>query len=230
MPTYRKKPVEIEAHRLNGNLEIFRDMEDVSLTFEGVQTDDPHALAYATVQTEEGPLKAWPGDWIITGIEGECYPCKDSVFQATYEQVNDEPTRKASAETVPTEAVTRAFGAYIKRARTDCDLTQREAADRIGIDHTYLSKLERGRMAPPSRATLVEMALTYHKPVHEVVAKGGKIPEKVRDYLCDNPAEIVAILRKARGGKGEAEEGMGIQEAVRSARGGDPVEDSQGYA
>ena len=81
-------------------------------------------------------------------------------------------------------------------------------------------------MAPPSRATLVEMALAYHKPVHEVVAKGGKIPEKVRDYLCDNPAEIVAILRKARGD----EESMGIQEATRSARGGDPVEDLQGYA
>ena len=84
MPTFRKKPVEVEAHRLEGDLGVFRDMEDVSLTFNGAQADDPHALAYATVQTEEGPLRAQPGDWIITGVEGECYPCKDRVFRATY--------------------------------------------------------------------------------------------------------------------------------------------------
>lgn len=86
MATFRKKPVEIEAHRLQGNLKVFREMEDVSLTFKGAQTDDPYALAYATVQTEEGPLKAQPGDWIITGVQGERYPCKPDVFAETYER------------------------------------------------------------------------------------------------------------------------------------------------
>ena len=28
-----------------------------------------------------------PGDWIITGVQGEKYPCKDDVFRATYEPV-----------------------------------------------------------------------------------------------------------------------------------------------
>ena len=29
-------------------------------------------------------MTAGRGDWIIRGVEGELYPCKDSVFQATY--------------------------------------------------------------------------------------------------------------------------------------------------
>lgn len=28
-----------------------------------------------------------PGDWIITGVAGEKYPCKDEIFKATYEPV-----------------------------------------------------------------------------------------------------------------------------------------------
>jgi hypothetical protein len=39
------------------------------------------------VQTLEGPLVAKYGDWIITGTEGERYPCKPSVFAAKYEPV-----------------------------------------------------------------------------------------------------------------------------------------------
>lgn len=40
------------------------------------------------VQTLEGPLRAAPGDWIITGIRGEQYPCKPDVFEKTYQPVN----------------------------------------------------------------------------------------------------------------------------------------------
>ena len=31
-----------------------------------------------------------PGDWLITGVAGEKYPCKDDIFRATYEEVNGE--------------------------------------------------------------------------------------------------------------------------------------------
>jgi len=35
----------------------------------------------------EGWMKGKVGDWLIIGVEGEAYPCKDSVFRATYEWV-----------------------------------------------------------------------------------------------------------------------------------------------
>ncbi|GAA4718430.1 hypothetical protein [Brevibacillus fulvus] len=59
---YRKKPVTIEAYQTTSEV---------------------------TIQTLEGLMKAEPGDWIITGVAGEQYPCKPEIFERTYEKVND---------------------------------------------------------------------------------------------------------------------------------------------
>ena len=63
MAKYRKKPVVIEA-------------EQQLVT--GFIKDNLHDMVAI-------PYEA--GDWIITGIKGEQYPCKDEVFKATYEFV-----------------------------------------------------------------------------------------------------------------------------------------------
>jgi hypothetical protein len=39
------------------------------------------------IDTLEGGHIVCPGDWIITGIKGEHYPCKPDIFEATYEEV-----------------------------------------------------------------------------------------------------------------------------------------------
>ena len=40
------------------------------------------------IDTLEGGHVVCPGDWIITGVKGEQYPCKPDIFEATYEPVN----------------------------------------------------------------------------------------------------------------------------------------------
>lgn len=40
------------------------------------------------IETLEGRMRANIGDWIITGVAGEHYPCKDEIFRATYEPVD----------------------------------------------------------------------------------------------------------------------------------------------
>ncbi len=42
------------------------------------------------IKTLEGPMKASVGDWIITGIRGEQYPCKPDVFESTYQPVSND--------------------------------------------------------------------------------------------------------------------------------------------
>jgi hypothetical protein len=37
------------------------------------------------IDTLEGGHIVCPGDWIITGVAGENYPCKPDIFNATYE-------------------------------------------------------------------------------------------------------------------------------------------------
>lgn len=60
---FRKKPVVIEAYQTD--VEMF-------------------------ITTLEGVMRADPGDWIITGVHGEQYPCKPDIFEKTYERVDDE--------------------------------------------------------------------------------------------------------------------------------------------
>lgn len=40
---------------------------------------------FKKVAAVEGTMQATPGDWIIKGVEGEFYPCKPGIFEATYE-------------------------------------------------------------------------------------------------------------------------------------------------
>jgi diketogulonate reductase-like aldo/keto reductase len=91
MAKYRKKPVVIEAIPC---IEIIYAMEYqwealpkwVKDAYEeGVIT----AIGWHnfTVNTLEGPLTALRGDMLIKGVAGELYPCRDSIFVATYDLV-----------------------------------------------------------------------------------------------------------------------------------------------
>jgi hypothetical protein len=39
------------------------------------------------IETLEGIMTAKEGDWIITGVKGDLYPCKPDIFEATYKPV-----------------------------------------------------------------------------------------------------------------------------------------------
>lgn len=41
------------------------------------------------IDTLEGGHIVCPGDWVITGVKGEFYPCKPDIFEATYEPAEE---------------------------------------------------------------------------------------------------------------------------------------------
>ena len=45
-------------------------------------------------------MKASVGDYIITGVHGEQYPCKPDIFKETYESVEDKPKRPLSCDDI----------------------------------------------------------------------------------------------------------------------------------
>lgn len=57
--TYRKKPVEIRAKQLEERVSI---------------------------DTREGVVVGYPGDYLIEGVEGERYPCDPEIFEKTYQE------------------------------------------------------------------------------------------------------------------------------------------------
>ena len=75
MPKFRKKPILIEAVLYEPG------MEDGFLRY--TMPDGPPSRPF--IKTLEGDMEIAPGDWIITGIENERYPCKPDIFDATYE-------------------------------------------------------------------------------------------------------------------------------------------------
>ncbi len=86
---FRKKPVVIEAEQFDGTPASAERLcllyaSVVSPEFEPVAPGDKWT-GRLCVQTPEGTIYASPGDWIITGVKGERYPCKPDIFAATYE-------------------------------------------------------------------------------------------------------------------------------------------------
>lgn len=88
MPKFRKKPVVIEAVQVKESIAILHP-EIKDLLDRGTCLYTPRENCSVTIHTLKGDMVANPGDWVIKEVEGETYPCKDSVFQATYEKVED---------------------------------------------------------------------------------------------------------------------------------------------
>jgi hypothetical protein len=76
---FRKKPVVIDAVQWFPGTPV----EGVTERASG----DPISEVVGVIRTLEGDMTALPGDWIITGVKGEKYPCKPDIFEATYERV-----------------------------------------------------------------------------------------------------------------------------------------------
>lgn len=101
MAKFRKKPVVVEAVQYRAGIEdgwahLWDD--GVVAGFWATKTEaDAHPprvdgrIAGRTVpviRTLEGLHAISAGDWIITGVKGERYPCKPGIFAATYEPVH----------------------------------------------------------------------------------------------------------------------------------------------
>ena len=97
MAKYRKKPIVIEAtqwskDKYHTNVKLYNadcctKAFPLSLTCPQCKV---HYNDHGAISTLEGNMVVCPGDWIITGVKGEVYPCKDDIFRATYEEVKPE--------------------------------------------------------------------------------------------------------------------------------------------
>jgi hypothetical protein len=95
---FRKKPVEIEAYQWFNNgdhpLDNGGDSEGELVryfrhpNYSGQNHHDRCGHIWhdhGWIDTLEGGHIVCPGDWIIRGVQGEFYPCKPDIFEATYE-------------------------------------------------------------------------------------------------------------------------------------------------
>lgn len=87
------------------------------------------------------------------------------------------------------------FGATIQRLRRLHDLTQRQLASELGIDFTYLSKLENDRGEKPSEKIVRELAVRFEVDPEELLALAGRLPGELGERAKDD-VTFARLLRR----------------------------------
>lgn len=90
------------------------------------------------------------------------------------------------------------FGEKIREIRKGQGMSQRELAGRAGIDFTYLSKIENGRMEPPSEEAIRRVALALGADADELILLADKFPSDLAQEL-KTPERVKALRRSLAG-------------------------------
>lgn len=85
------------------------------------------------------------------------------------------------------------FGLRLRELRQRAGLSQRELAEKVGVNFTYLSKIESGAMPPPSQKIILKLAEVLNVDQDELTILAGKIPADIAEILKDR--EILERLR-----------------------------------
>lgn len=90
------------------------------------------------------------------------------------------------------------FGEKVKELRKVRGVSQRELAGRVGIDFTYLSKIENDRMEPPSERTIERIAGALEANADELLVLADRFPSDLANDLKD--IETIGALRRSLAG------------------------------
>ncbi|WP_218153156.1 helix-turn-helix domain-containing protein [Tranquillimonas alkanivorans] len=95
------------------------------------------------------------------------------------------------------------MGRYIRERREalaleDASFSLRQVAGRCGITPAYLSRVERGEVAPPGEETLVRLARDLGEDPDVVLAMGGKISADLRAVILARPQLFAELIRQMK--------------------------------
>jgi HTH-type transcriptional regulator, competence development regulator len=88
------------------------------------------------------------------------------------------------------------FGEVLREARRTAGVSQRELAERVGLDFSYISKVENGRVPPPAADTVVMCRVIGVAP-EGFLARIGKLPSQVQQTVSSSP-EAQKFLSEAQ--------------------------------
>ena len=82
------------------------------------------------------------------------------------------------------------FGERIRQLRKAKNLNQSELADKVGINFTYLSKIENDKVASsefPSEETIKKLAKALEADADELLLMAKKVPDSIRKRVIQRP-------------------------------------------
>lgn len=97
----------------------------------------------------------------------------------------------------------KGFGDYVRKRREalrrqDDGFSVRQVAHRIGVEPSFLSKVERGETAPPSEAKIVALARELSEDPDVLLALAGKVSSDLQTAIRKRPELFAALIRELK--------------------------------
>lgn len=113
------------------------------------------------------------------------------------------------------------FGEYLRKARekrraNDRSFSVRQVAARVGVEPSYLSKVERGQQPPPSEQTIALLAHELDEDPDVLLALAGKVSGELQSIIRQRPQLFAELLRQLKDAPDQA-----VFRLVREVRDGD---------
>ena len=95
------------------------------------------------------------------------------------------------------------YGEFIRGRREalkeeDRSFSVRQVAQRIGVEPAYLSKIERGEVAPPSEAKIIALAEELGDDRDVMLAMAGKVSTDLREIILKRPRLFADLIRELK--------------------------------
>jgi transcriptional regulator with XRE-family HTH domain len=95
------------------------------------------------------------------------------------------------------------FGAFVREVREalrakDRQYSVRQVAGRIGVQPSYLSKVERGDVGPPSEDTVVRLAEELGEDPDVMLALAGKVSSDLLETIRKRPRLFADLIRELK--------------------------------
>ena len=97
----------------------------------------------------------------------------------------------------------KGFGDYVRKVReelreSDEKYSVRQVAQRIGVEPSFLSKVERGDVPPPSESKIVALARELGQDADVMLALAGKVSSDLQDAIRRRPEVFASLIRELR--------------------------------
>ena len=95
------------------------------------------------------------------------------------------------------------FGTYLRKRREgrragDPRFSVRQLAARVGVEPSYLSKVERGQQPPPSEQTIALLARELDEDPDVLLALAGKVSGELQSIIRRRPKLFAELIRQLK--------------------------------
>lgn len=84
------------------------------------------------------------------------------------------------------ENFNKSYGQILKDLRRSKGISQRELAEKVGVDFTYISKIENDRLKPPAADTTIKMCQILEVSSELLLFTSGKISTEITDVITSS--------------------------------------------